>query len=129
MTKARILVAWMIGIVVLVAASFAGRAEERFKLLDEKQIRANIVGKEITDGPHWSMYLRPDGVLVSSESGSSSYGSWKIRSNKLCIAYPGSASGALPECNEIWMSGINVKMRANGNQEEISAIVMARRGG
>jgi hypothetical protein len=129
MTEARILAAWIIGILVLVVASLAGRAEEQFKLLDEKQIRARIVGREITDGPHWSMYLRPDGVLVSSESGNSSLGSWKIRSNKLCIAYPASAPGTPPECNEVWMSGANIRMRSSGNQDAINAIVMIRRGG
>ena len=27
-------------------------------------------GKDITDGSHWSIYLRPDGALVGAESGS-----------------------------------------------------------
>ena len=128
MTEARILVAWVVGIVVLLVAGLV-RAEEQFKLLDEKQIRARIVGKEITDGPHWSMYLRPDGVLVSSESGSSLHGSWKVRNGKLCITYPASAPGAQPECNEVWMSGTNIRMRSNDSQETVNAIVMIHRGG
>jgi hypothetical protein len=40
-----------------------------FKLLSEKEIRARIVGKGITDSTHWVSYLRPDGVLLSSETG------------------------------------------------------------
>ena len=128
MTGVRIVVAWAIGIVALVVAGHATRAEEQFKMLDEKQISARVVGKDITDGPHWSMYLRPDGVMISAESGGSWVGSWKIRNNKLCIFYPASAPGAQPECNEVWMSGTNVRMRPNGDQETISAIVMAHRG-
>ena len=89
-------------------------AESEFKMLDEKQIRASVVGRDITDGPHWSMYLRPDGVMVSAESGGSSAGSWKIRNNKLCISYPASAPGAQPECNEVWMSGTNVRCARTG---------------
>ena len=129
MTEARILVAWVVGIVTLVVAGLAVRAEEQFKLLDEKQIRAKIVGNEITDGPHWSMYLRSDGVLVSSESGSSSFGSWKIHNSRLCISNAASGPGAQPECNQVWMSGTNVRMRSNENQETINAIVMAHRSG
>ena len=128
MTGVRIAVAWAIGIVALVWAGHATRAEEQFKLLDEKQIRAKVIGKDITDGPHWSMYLRPDGVMISAESGGSSVGSWKIRNNRLCISYPASAPGAQPGCNEVWMSGTNIRMRPNGDQETISAIVMAHRG-
>jgi hypothetical protein len=61
----------------LAAGAFAllsqssARAEDQFRLLDAGQIRARIVGNDITDGPHWSMYLRPDGKLISAESGSS----------------------------------------------------------
>ena len=46
-------------------------AEDQFSILDGKQIRARIVGIDITDGPHWSMYLRPDGALSGEASGSS----------------------------------------------------------
>src|SRR5262245_11662581 len=118
MTEARILVAWAFGIIALLVAGFPGLADEQFKLLDEKQIRARIVGKDITDGPHWSMYLRPDGVMISAESGTSSVGgSWKIHNNRLCISYAASAPGAQPECNEVWMSGTNIRMRASKDQE------------
>jgi hypothetical protein len=63
--------------IALAAGAFAllsqssARAEDQFRLLDASQIRARIVGNDITDGPHWSMYLRPDGKLISAESGSS----------------------------------------------------------
>ena len=40
-----------------------------FKLLGEKEIRARVIGKDITDSSHWVSYLRPDGVLFSDEMG------------------------------------------------------------
>jgi len=40
-----------------------------FKLLGEKEIRARVVGKDITDSSHWVSYLRLDGVLLCSEMG------------------------------------------------------------
>ena len=47
MTGVRIVVAWAIGIVALVWAGHATRAEEQFKLLDEKQIRAKLSGRTL----------------------------------------------------------------------------------
>ncbi|RZN11496.1 hypothetical protein CWO91_08595 [Bradyrhizobium genosp. SA-3] len=91
-------------------------------MLGEKQIRARVVGQDITDGSHWSMYLRPDGALVGSESGSSWTGTWKIRDDKLCTTMPSSPS---PVCNEVWMSGTHIRMRANKDEETFDARVMA----
>ena len=102
------------------AYGWNAQAQEMFKLLGEKEIRARVVGKDITDGAHWANYLRPDGVLRSSESGSKWTGTWKIRNNKLCMSNPNLES---PNCNEVWMSGTNIRMRANKDQETFDAIV------
>jgi len=101
----------------------AVRADE-FRLLDGKQIRARMVGKDITDGPHWTMYLRPDGALVSSEAGSSWTGKWEIRNDRLCISSPGSTA---LECNQVWVSGTNVRMRANKDQNALEGMVAVHR--
>jgi len=95
-------------------------AQEMFKLLGEKEIRARVVGKDITDSSHWVSYLRPDGALLSSEMGRKWTGSWKIQNNKLCMTNPNLES---PDCNEVWMSGANVRMRANKDQETFDAVV------
>jgi len=95
-------------------------AQEMFKLLGEKEIRARVVGKDITDSSHWVSNLRPDGALLSSEMGRKWTGSWKIQNNKLCMTNPNLES---PDCNEVWMSGANVRMRANKDQETFDAVV------
>ena len=69
--------------IALLAWGFPAGAEGQFRMLDGKQIEARVVGRDITDGPHWSMYVRPDSVLIGDESGSSRTGSWKIRNDKL----------------------------------------------
>src|SRR5882757_6956396 len=89
-----------------------------------KEIRARVVGKDITDGAHWVNYLRPDGVLLSSESGSKWTGAWKIQNNKLCMSIP-SLEGL--NCNEVWMSGTNLRMRANRDQETFDATIEKHR--
>jgi len=55
--------------VAVIAFDLGARAGDNFKPLDERKIRATIAGKDIGDGAHWSLYLRPDGALVGVESG------------------------------------------------------------
>ena len=73
------------------------RAQEMFKSLGEKEVRARVVGKDITDSSHWVSYLRPDGVLLSSEIGRKWTGTWKIQNNKLRMS------------NQIWRDSIATK--------------------
>jgi hypothetical protein len=106
-----------IALTILLSASIfqsAAHAQEMFKLLGEKEIRARVVGKDITDSSHWVSYLRPDGALLSSELGRRWTGNWKIQNNKLCMTNP---TLETPDCNEVWMSDANIRMRANKDQE------------
>jgi len=100
------------------------RAEDMFKLLGEKEIRARVVGKDITDSSHWVSYLRPDGLLLSDEMGRKWTGTRKIQNNKLCMSNPNLES---PDCNEVSMSGANIRMRANRDQETFDAVVERHR--
>ncbi len=112
---------------VLLPATVGGppaQAQEMFRLLGEKEIRAKVVGKDITDSTHWVNYLRPDGVLLSDEMGRKWTGTWKILNNKLCMSNP---SLEAPDCNEVWMSGANIRMRANKDQETFDAVVEKHR--
>jgi hypothetical protein len=95
-------------------------SQETFKLLGEKEIRTRVVGNDITDSSHWVSYLRPDGVLLSDEMGRKWTGTWKIHNNRLCMSNPNLDS---PDCSEVWMSGANIRMRANKEQETFDAVV------
>lgn len=110
---------WSVCLAVL--ALGPAQAEDQFRALDGKQIKARIVGLDITDGPHWSMYVRPDGVLIGEESGSTWTGSWTIRNDRLCMTMPSSTSA---DCNEVSMFGRFIRMRASKDQDMISATVM-----
>src|ERR1700692_2384701 len=81
----------ILALTILLPATICGsttRAQEMFKLLGEKEIRARVVGKDITDSTHWVNYLRPDGILLSDEMGRKWSGTWKIQNNKLCMSNP-----------------------------------------
>jgi hypothetical protein len=113
----------ILALTILLPATIFGsiaRAQDVFKLLDEKEIRARVVGKDSTDSTHWVSYLRADGALLSREMGRKWAGTWKIRDNKLCMSNPDLES---PDCNEVWMSGANIRMRTNKDQETFDAVV------
>jgi hypothetical protein len=117
----------IVALAILLPATIGGpvaHAQEMFKLLGEKEIRARVVGRDITDSTHWVSYLRPDGVLLSSETGRKWTGTWKIQNNKLCMSNP-NLEGR--DCNEVWMSGANIRMRANKDQETFDAVVEKHR--
>jgi hypothetical protein len=78
--KMRLLVAVALTIVISVPAD----AEENYELLTARQIRARVVGKDISDDTHWSEYYRKDGPLISMDKGTKRTGTWKIQEDKLC---------------------------------------------
>jgi len=117
----------ILALTILLPATICGsiaHAQEMFKLLSEKEIRASVVGKDITDSTHWVSYLRLDGVLLSREMDQKWTGTWKIQNNKLCMSTP-NLQGL--NCNEVWMSSANIRMRANKDQETFDAVVEKHR--
>ena len=101
--KMRLLIAGVLTIAIAASAS----AEENFKQLNANQIRARVVGKDITDGVHWSEY-RKDGALVSVDMGTQRTGTWKIQGDKLCKS---DGKNKQLTCYEVWMSGDNISLR------------------
>ena len=101
-------------------ASASARAQDSFKIIGEKEVRATIVGREITDGSHWSIYVRPDGALVGSESGSVWNGTWSIQKNKLCLSNPGSKA---LDCYDVWISGHTISLRLKKDDDSFVGVV------
>jgi hypothetical protein len=56
-------------VLLSLVVGWAAYGQKMFKLLSENEIRARVIGKDITDSAHWVSYLRPDGVLLSGEMG------------------------------------------------------------
>ena len=102
--KMRLVIVAALAIAITVSAS----AEENFKQLNANQIRARVVGKDITDGVHWSEYYRKDGALVSVDMGTQRTGTWKIQGDKLCKS---DGKNKQLTCYEVWMSGDNISLR------------------
>jgi hypothetical protein len=95
-------------------------AKENFKLLKAKQIRATVVGKDISDDVHWSEYYRKDGALISTDMGTKQTGTWKIQGDKLCK----SKEKTKPlTCYEVWMSGDNISLRLHEEDDHFLGVV------
>jgi hypothetical protein len=114
---------YVIALVMLSSAFLCGagvRAQDHFKMLGEKEVRATVVGKDITDGSHWSIYLRSDGALVGAEGDSRWTGTWNIRSNKLCMSNPGSKT---LDCYDVWMSGQSISLRLQKDDDSFIGVI------
>jgi hypothetical protein len=105
-------------------------AADDFSPLAEKEIRTAVAGKDITDGSHWSIYLRPDGALISSESGSRWTGIWNIqkascvcrtRTAKRSIATTSGCQAQLSACDsKKTMTRLSVSSRSTRLTEMLS---------
>ena len=98
----------------------AASAQDGFKMLGEKEIRARLIGRDMTDNSHWVTWLRRDGVFLTNEMGRKWTGIWKIQNNKLCMSNPGARA---LDCNEVWMFGKNARLRARKNEETFDVVV------
>ena len=119
-TTGRLTFAVLSLVLAALAYGSAAYAQDGFELLGEKEIRARVVGKDISDSYRWVTYLRPDGALLIDKAGRKWTGIWKIRNNKLCMSSPG---GKSLDCNEVWISGENIRLRARKDEETFDAVV------
>lgn len=97
----------------MLCLSWAADSAPARRTLTGSQIRATFVGKVVTDGFHWSYYLKPDGSIEGAELGRSRKGKWSIRNNELCIDI---AKGQSPAyCWGIVREGKTLISQINGN--------------
>ncbi len=90
----------------------ATAAEPGFWRLSAADIRADVIGKTVTDDAHWADRFLPDGVLDSHELGESRRGVWVIEHGELCITRK--AKRPVKECFEVWKKGDVVEYRRDG---------------
>ena len=69
----------LVAAALTIGISVPADAEENFELLKAKQIRARVVGKDISNDVHWSEYYRKDGALISMDMGTKQIGTGKSR--------------------------------------------------
>ena len=118
-TAATVLLAGMILPLVPAEAADFGR-------LRAEQIRARVVGRDITDDFHWTEHYRRDGVLTFDDMGRRRSGRWKIERDMLCIARE---PGGPFNCFQVWTSGDEVSLRTHEADQTPPAFIRRHEGG
>jgi hypothetical protein len=96
---------------VVAALASGATAEEKLQKLSAGQIRAKIVGMELTDEVHWRELYGPGGTVTSDSMGRKRTGKWRVEKDQLCIEFDKDPPA---KCYEVWMSGKKVEMRHEG---------------
>jgi hypothetical protein len=100
------------GLAVLAAATFgsSAAAEEKFHKLNGAQIRAKLVGMEVTDNVHWRDLYERNGSVISSSMGRKRTGRWRVEKDQLCVEF----EREMPSCYEVLVSGKRAKLQREG---------------
>ena len=87
-----------------------GHTADSFRKLRDAEIRARLVGMEVTDGVHWAEQYMRDGIYKAFHLGKPSRGKWFVRDGELCL----DAGKGEPDCREVWISGNKIELRSTG---------------
>ena len=87
-------------------------AADKFSRLGAAGIKAQIVGKVVTDKAHWSDRYDPDGTLTAVDLGVLKPGTWKLEGNEMCVIRK--ATKPVTECFEIWIFKYEIEYRCDG---------------
>lgn len=117
----------LLGAAWLGAVAAAEPQRDGFRRLSATEIRARVVGREITDDFHWGEYYRGDGVLVLTDMGRRSLGRWRIERDRLCRRRDPAATGY--ECFQVWVSGDEVSLRQSETDRPFPVFIRRHEGG
>lgn len=88
---------------LLAATAGWASAGEAFRRLSAPEIRARLVGKEVTDEVHWAYRFEPGGGLRIVSLGRARTARWRLDGDGLCLDGP--------PCVQVWMAGNRVEFR------------------
>ena len=107
--------AWVIGIVLgLQLTGVYARAADPFHRLSAREIRAQLIGKVVTDDAHWSQHFRPDGTLHTIVLAQRRQHVEDQRPCVLCVTLKTRKQGTTTECYEVWRWKDHIEYRENG---------------
>ncbi|MGH1574262.1 hypothetical protein ACRAWG_31010 [Methylobacterium sp. P31] len=95
-----------LAVTLLAMTASSTSAGEAFRRLTASQIRARLVGKEVTDEVHWAYRFAPGGRLHVVSLGRARSAKWRLDGDGLCLE--------ADPCVEVWMAGDRVEFRRDG---------------
>lgn len=125
-TMSALVLAPILALATMQAATAQPRPAE-FQRLGDADIRARILGRDITDDFHWTEYYRANGVLDIDGMGRRRAGRWKIERGLLYIQRPEIAAGF--ECFQVWVWGDEVSLRTGTGSDGPTAFIRRHRSG
>jgi len=107
------------GVAAVLFLSQAADAAEKFQKLSGTQIKARLVGMEITDEVHWADVFAADGTLTSYSMSRKSIGKWRVQKDELCIEK--GKDGDF--CYQVWLSGNKIELRREGSNYPLEGVL------
>lgn len=74
------------------------QAADLFHRLSAHEIRAQIIGKVVTDDAYWSQHVRSDGMLPAIVPSQLKQGTWKINDHALRVTLKTRQQDTTTEC-------------------------------
>ncbi|MBY0254714.1 MAG: hypothetical protein K2X54_25595 [Methylobacterium organophilum] len=90
-------------VTLLVLAAGSAPAGEAFRQLTASEIRARLVGKEVSDEMHRAARFEPVGRLHVGSLGRARDARWRLDGDGLCLE--------ADPCVQVWMAGNRVEFR------------------
>ncbi|MGV7030514.1 hypothetical protein [Methylobacterium symbioticum] len=90
-------------VAVLTVPKGSAHAGEAFRHLTSPEIRARLLGKEVTDAVHWAYRFVPSGRTRVVSLGRAPDARWRIEGDGRCLD--------APPCVQVWMAGNRVEFR------------------
>jgi hypothetical protein len=94
----------------VVLGAIDAAAADRFQKLTGSQIRAKLLGMEMSDDVHWRDFYEPNGTFTSQSMGRKRVGKWWVEKNELCVDRGKDDGG----CYEVWISGKKIQLKRPG---------------
>jgi hypothetical protein len=96
---------------LVICADLSAQSTNKFRRINDAQIRAQFTGMELSDGTHWVDIFSAGGVLTSHSMSKTKAGKWSVKNNELCL----DIEKEISSCFEVWLAGKNVQLRHKGS--------------
>jgi hypothetical protein len=103
----------------LTVAAAGAVAAENARKLSGTQIKAKLVGMQLTDEVHYRFVYERDGTLRSYSMGVKKVGKWVVEKDQLCLHLGETDDG----CYEVTLRGDRIEMTPTGLGGSIDGIV------